>query len=921
MKNNRFITFAISLSFVLTSCNLISPSNNQETNYLKVAELPTTTKYTVGDAFNHAGLEVVDKNDKKVTDYTLSIADGTILNEVGEFEVTVSKIKYKSTSFTIKVREKGGGEDPEVLTKAKEDAKNELNAYYDSFDKDDYDEEGRQELLNIKNQAIDSINKASSVNAVNNILNNAKEALDSVEKKTIDPSKTITGLTCTPPYNTRYVVGDDLDLTGLKVYVIYNDESKEEVVGYIMDDVDMSSPGDKTVNITYKGFSTSFDIEVIEKTITGEDTIEIYATNDIHGQVVEEYKRAGVEKTFTYLKNHKDENTLLLDQGDTWQGSIFSNSNRGAMISEMMNYVEYDARTIGNHDFDWGQDAVKNNKKISYDGYQMPTLCANVYNYDFETKTIGSTFQSSIADKTISYTMENGLKVGIIGVIGEEQITSIMTKYVEDIIFTNHISVIKSEASRLKEEGCDIIIASVHAGQESVLGCGLKDYVDLVLCGHTHSYEITNEGDLYYGQFGCYTSGVGHITLTYDYDTKAVKDTSIEYIEAATISNEISELDTTIESIKDRYYADLDEDPYEVVANNVQGYFSKTVELANAMCAAIYSQCVKENIDVDLAYCNEARYNLNKATWTYSDLYQAFPFDNEIYVIEVTYSEMMNEISKWNNVYRSPNFDGKVNNSRKYRVACIDFLAFHTNSSRYFDYFPDNNGKYVTKLSIPYRQILRNWLIDEGYKTGTILSTAQFSSSLTQFSRTFNTDTSKVKFMMNDGTSNIYKDLYINVGETINNYYPAKNPVREGYTFTGWYLDSSSNDIANGSTVTENEFILYAGWDGGSSSEKGTEENPFTVSEAITHIVNNSNDGNIYYVKGTITGEVRKSDYNNSYKFDITDGVSTFTAYYVSSSVGVPETGDEVIVSGQLTLYDGRIYETASGTGTLVEIL
>ena len=638
---------------------------------------------------------------------------------------------------------------------------------------------------------------------------------------------------------------------------------------------------------------------------------------------MEESNRSGVAKTFTYLKNHDGDNTLLLDQGDTWQGSIYSNANRGAMINEMMTYLGYDARTVGNHDFDWGQQPIKNNKEMEYGDYQMPVLCANVYNYNFETKTVGSSFQSLLADKTVSYTMENGLKVGVVGVIGEGQITSIMSKYVENICFTDHIAAIKNESNRLREEGCDVIIASVHAGQEDVINCGLSSYVDLVLCGHTHKLESTQEDDLYYGQFGCYTSAVGHITLTYDYEQGKVTNTSMESISANTISSEITDVDTTISSIQDKYYELIDEDPNEIVASSVQGYFSKSGELANAMCAAIYHQCEVENVSVDMTYVNDARYNLNKTVWTYADIYQAFPFDNQIYIIEVSYSELMNEISKWNYLYRSPNFDGKINGSEKYRVACIDYLAYHTNSNRYYDYFPDNNGAYITKLSLTYRQIFRNWLASEGYKDGVQLNSNCFSSSLTTFSKTFNTDTSKVKFMMNDGTDTVYKSFYVNFGETITNYIPAKDPEREGYEFGGWYLEPSCNNLAYYSSVTDNEFVVYAGWAESALLNNGlVAENPFTVTQAVNHIDEFGNDGNIYFVRGRITGTVTPSNYDNgTYKFDITDGRSTMTAYYVQTNGLVPETGDEVIISGQLVLFNNSIYETASGTGTLVSIL
>ena len=84
-------------------------------------------------------------------------------------------------------------------------------------------------------------------------------------------------------------------------------------------------------------------------------TIEIYSTNDFHGAVQEENNYMGLGKWATYLKAKGEQyNTLLLDQGDTWQGSIYSNYNHGELITDVMNYIKFDARSVGNHDFDWG---------------------------------------------------------------------------------------------------------------------------------------------------------------------------------------------------------------------------------------------------------------------------------------------------------------------------------------------------------------------------------------------------------------------------------------------------------------------------------------------------------------------------------------------------------------------------------------
>ena len=468
-------------------------------------------------------------------------------------------------------------------------------------------------------------------------------------------------------------------------------------------------------------------------------TIEIYATNDFHGAVEEENNNMGLKKWATYLKRKgQKQNTLLIDQGDTWQGSIYSNYNHGEMITDVMNYIHYDARSIGNHDFDWGQQYVVSNTQRSYNGYSTPVLAGNVYDYDFDTKTTGTTFQSQFGVKSVTYTLENGLKVGILGGIGQDQITSIGSYYTTDITFTNHIEFIKSEATHLRnDELCDVVIASIHTGQESVKYQGLSSYVDLVLCGHTHQEESSNEGLLWYSQNKAYGRSIGHITLTYEVEKKDVTQTSIQSIQASTVKSEVNNIDEGINNIVDAYNAQCESAANQVVASNVTGSWYSGEQLANLMCKAMYDQAVKEgHNDVLLSFCNTGRASLYTSSWKYADLYQVFPFDNMVYIADITGREFKYEIKNHSNIYRSSSFtDTSIVDSKTYKIAVIDYVYFHTNSSRDYDYFSETGGSSTIKLSKNYREILRDWLIENHYNTGTLLNASNYSSDLWQHSR------------------------------------------------------------------------------------------------------------------------------------------------------------------------------------------
>lgn len=746
--NKKFNIFSplvlCGITLVLGACTFTSPGSTPKPPVnakLVVDSMPSKTSYTVGELFDGYGLIIRSSEDnRRIEDYTLTPADRYQFseNDIGTFTFTVSRESFESTTFNVQVNAAF-----DELGLYKTTAKNNFESYYDNIDKSLYDESGLSSLLAIKNQYLNLIDQCNSKTEVDQTVLEGKQALNGVATLA-----TIVGIeVAAAPTKVTYVVGESLDLTGMVVNAVYSNGGKAAITDYTVTAPNMNVANESVaVVISYQGFSVSFNIKIVERTVSGPQTIEIYATNDIHGQVEQQSGRASIGKVMTYMYNKgQNDNTLLLDQGDTWQGSIYSNYNHGEMITDLMNYVRYDARTVGNHDFDWGVSYLAYNTAKTYNGYKTPVLAANVYDFDFASKTIGSVQQSNIGVETITYTLENGLKVGIVGIIGKDQITSISSNFTTNIAFKDHIPIIKAEATKLRNAGCDIVISCNHCDQDDLRGEGLEEYVDLALCAHSHQfeydyYETNNDGEkVYYAQFKSYNEYIGHITLTYDPSTKKITNTSIDPIEASTINSQVSMVETNINNIINTYNAECQEAAEVVVANNVSGSFYSSGALPNLMCKAIYDTAVSEGYtDITLAYVNNARASLYSGSWDYSNLYQAFPFDNTVYIIEASYDEMMNEVGGHNFVYRSPNFDGTVRSGQTYKIACLDYLMYHTNSSRYYDYFPNNNGRYIGALSDNYRVILRNWLIKNKYNSGNkTLSSDDYSSSLVSFSRDF----------------------------------------------------------------------------------------------------------------------------------------------------------------------------------------
>ena len=499
-------------------------------------------------------------------------------------------------------------------------------------------------------------------------------------------------------------------------------------------------------------------------------TMTVMVSNDFHGYVEEEHIlddpgtpeneetwRLGLKKFGTYFKNRvKEDNTLWLDQGDSWQGSIYSNMNKGALINNVMAYAGCTARTVGNHDFDWGVDAVKENtarifEDDEHNEYTVPTLAANIYRYDFESKQFAldnedkEIQESEIGAKTKICVLGNGLKVGIIGVIGEDQITSINSLYTQDIGFKPHIPIIEEEADNLRNAGCNIVICSIHADQDAVKGKGLENYVDLVLCGHSHQQEDSVENGLKYLQFGRNGECFGEVRITYSTVLDDVWSVSYQPHFAQDLQNEVTVIDPVINKLVNEEMEECDNEGGDVLATGITGTFSTNEEGPNLVARAIYDYAttVDHITGLDFVYVNNSRSELYAGNWTYADVYQAFPFDNLVYVTEITGKEVYDELRSFNLIYTNPNYGNnsiEINANSTYKVAVLDYLLYHNNSSRYYDYFPiaasRSNPSTTTKLSVNYREIMRWWLETNEYALpGNTFSSSDFESTQVRHSK------------------------------------------------------------------------------------------------------------------------------------------------------------------------------------------
>ena len=497
------------------------------------------------------------------------------------------------------------------------------------------------------------------------------------------------------------------------------EEDEEETVDYEIpkDKVGEFYGGLVNDNI-HVGYEFSASLEAIKKPKSGEGEVKIYSFNDFHGAVLENDQEAGLKAFASYYKEKSvEDNTLIFDQGDTWQGSLESNSSYGGIVQDVFNYAGVSLRTVGNHDFDWGLDHLEEtiNRKLGDD--YTPCLAANVY--DYANGVTGTTQQSQYGKEYATFILENGIKVGVVGVIGQ-LMSSICSNRIETVNFTNPKDKIMEMSDYLRiNKKCDIIVASTHNSvsyfmDETLMGVSPNShqrYVDVVLGGHEHYRQDYTENGIKFSQSDSHGQSSAITTLKYDFSKKCLKD-EIGYEVMNRADYEVystTKLDSTINEMVDEYLVKVDEIGNEVLSRNFNGFYS-TSTLARLMCEAIFETVKDSGYDIDYSNTNGARDSFYGNVFTYRDLYRCFPFDNEIVLMEV--KNEGHPIGYRPNIYDPVDF-----NKEYFNCAIIDYVALHQNFYREYDNYPDEIVKSRTIFKgengevITYRDMLKEFLL------------------------------------------------------------------------------------------------------------------------------------------------------------------------------------------------------------------
>jgi 5'-nucleotidase len=219
--------------------------------------------------------------------------------------------------------------------------------------------------------------------------------------------------------------------------------------------------------------------------------LTILHTNDVHSRIdpfpstdAKFPNMGGFARRAAMIKQirQKEENVLLFDSGDIFQGTPYFNYYGGELEFKLMSEMGYDAATLGNHDFDNGIDGLVR---------QLPHANFPFINANYDVSN------SELAPHIRPFKLFDidGIRIGVFG-LGIELNGLVHPRLYPNVQYQDPIQKANEIADHLKHDmECDLIICLSHLGYEystdkvsdKVIASRCRN-IDFILGGHTHTF-------------------------------------------------------------------------------------------------------------------------------------------------------------------------------------------------------------------------------------------------------------------------------------------------------------------------------------------------------------------------------------------------------------------------------------------------
>ncbi len=451
----------------------------------------------------------------------------------------------------------------------------------------------------------------------------------------------------------------------------------------------------------------------------------IIHTNDMHGYYEAGEGCIGIAGVAA-IKDHYEAlgaDVLLFDGGDFSQGKSLVNYYKGTNVGDYMVAAGYDAITLGNHELDFGFDALLENV-ATLEAAGIKVLSAN-----FLKK---GTTEPYFGDNTVFEF--DGLKVGVFGLETAETLTKVNPEYVKGIEIADKaemFAIAEAQVKELEAAGCDVIVAIGHLGVDAEsTGRRSTDLleevegIDLFIDGHSHTEMDGGQmvGETLVTSTGSYLANVG--VVVYD---KAAATFEASLMTAEEFAAEVGTYDAATEAIVGEdvaevsaaYSAIIGETLHDLNGNKAPGVRTEETNLgdfgpdAYVYAAKKYVEEMGMDIVVDGGIQNGGgiRASIPAGEISMDTLVTVFPFGNTVALVTITGEQLLEALEA--STFCTPEAVGgfpQVSGIKFTLNTSVEFVS----GDQYPDstyYAPANPGSRVTIESVGGKA----WKADEEY--------------------------------------------------------------------------------------------------------------------------------------------------------------------------------------------------------------
>ena len=337
----------------------------------------------------------------------------------------------------------------------------------------------------------------------------------------------------------------------------------------------------------------------------------------------------------------RHENTILLDGGDQFQGTLFYNLYKGKVAAEMMNKLGYDGMTVGNHEFDDGPETLR----AFMDTVNFPVLMANA-DVDMEPELKGKLQKSTVIERS-------GHKIGLIGVVTEDVVD--ISSPGDNIIFTDAITAVQAEVDTLTAAGVGIIILMSHSSYEIDKEIAANTTgVDVIVGGHDNAY-LSNVSDRAKGPYPTVVNGtqivqayaygkyLGELSVVFDDEGEIISATG-EPITIDGSVNEDSQIVARLDELE-KPITDLKETLVGNVSSSLNGDRAvcrvQECDMGNMITDAMRASGIAKGYTIALANSGGIRASLDAGQVTLGEIMTILPFQNTMSTFKVTGKQLL----------------------------------------------------------------------------------------------------------------------------------------------------------------------------------------------------------------------------------------------------------------------------------------